>query len=164
MQLSLITAMAKNRVIGINNKLPWSLPADLLHFKRLTWGKTIIMGRSTFESIGRPLPGRTNIVLSRQAYQAPGCLVYHNIQEVLEHQKEEKEVFIIGGQNLYSQTLAYADRLYLTLIHHEFTGDTYFPEWNQDEWEVVEQEDFLPDAQNKYSYTFQSLRRCNCFA
>lgn len=159
MQLSIITAFDINRVIGLNNKLPWSLPADLLRFKRITWGKPIIMGRNTYESIGKPLPGRTNIILSRQSKEYPGCLVYHTLEEALESHKQEKEVFIIGGANLYGQTIARVDRLYLTIIHHQFEGDTFFPKWNLDEWEVIEQEECIPDSQNRFSYIFQTLKR-----
>lgn len=159
MQLSIITAISKNRVIGINNRLPWSLPADLLRFKRITWGKSIVMGRNTFESIRRPLPGRKNIILSRSKEEYAGCFVYTSLQEALEANKNEKEIFIIGGENLYRQTINIADRLYLTIIHHQFEGDTYFPEWNHLDWEILEQEDFVPDGKNPYSYTFQIFRR-----
>jgi dihydrofolate reductase len=156
-QLSIITAFDQNRVIGLQNRLPWSLPADLLRFKRLTWGKPIIMGRNTYESIGRPLPGRKNLILSRQFLEYPGCEVYSNLEEALAAHKDEKEIFIIGGENLYRQTLSRVDRLYLTLIHHQFEGDTYFPEWNYEDWEIIEQEEFVADSQNSYNYTFQTL-------
>lgn len=159
MQLSIITAIDKNRVIGLRNRLPWSLPADLLRFKRLTWGKPIIMGRNTYDSIGRPLPGRKNIILSRNHSDYAGCFVYGDLQEALEHHKDEKEIFIIGGENLYRQTVPLANRLYLTIIHHQFEGDTYFPEWDSNDWEVIEQEEFIPDSQNPYSHTFQILKR-----
>lgn len=159
MHLSIITAFDINRVIGFKNRLPWSLPADLLRFKRITWGKPIIMGRNTFESIGRPLPGRTNIILSRQQKEFNGCQVYQSLEDAIQMHKEEKEIFIIGGANLYEQTISKVDRLYVTVIHHEFEGDTFFPQWNHDEWEVIEQEDCIPDTQNKFSYVFQTLKR-----
>lgn len=159
MQLSIITAVDKNRVIGLGNRLPWVLPADLLRFKRITWGKPIIMGRNTFESIGRPLPGRKNIILSRTQANLQGCFVYSSLQEAIDSNLEEKEIFIIGGENLYRQTITFVDRLYLTLIHHEFKGDTYFPELDYSAWEIIEQEDFIPDSQNPYSHTFQILKR-----
>lgn len=158
-QLSIITALDRNRVIGLNNRLPWSLPADLLRFKRITWGKPIIMGRNTYESIKRPLPGRKNIILSRSKPNYPGCFVYSSLEEALEQQKDEKEVFIIGGENLYRQTISIVNRLYLTIIHHQFEGDTYFPEWDLAEWEIIEQEEHIPDPQNPYSHTFQILKR-----
>lgn len=159
MQLSIITAMDKNRVIGNKNKLPWVLPADLLHFKHITWGKTILMGRRTFESIGRSLPGRKNIVLSRQDFTGPGCTVYCDLEKAIQDNTAEKEIFIIGGENLYRQTLQRVNRLYLTTIHHEFNGDAFFPEWDPSEWEIIEEEDFRPDANNQYHYTFQTLKR-----
>lgn len=158
-QLSIITALDINRVIGFDNRLPWVLPADLLRFKRITWGKPIVMGRKTHESIGRPLPGRTNIILTRHPQEYSGCLVYTSLEEVLETYQAEKEIFIIGGANLYEQTINLADRLYLTIINHQFEGDAYFPEWNKDEWEVLEQEECLPDGQNQFSYIFQTLKR-----
>lgn len=159
MQLSIITAIDKNRVIGHQNKLPWSLPADLIRFKRITWGKPIIMGRHTFDSIGKPLPGRKNIVLSRSGFAHPGCHVYTDLQQAIRDNEHEKEVFIIGGEKLYQQTIAIAHRLYLTIIHHEFEGDSFFPEWDQSNWEIIEQEEFIPDGQNPYSHTFQILKR-----
>lgn len=159
MQLSIITAFDINRVIGFKNQLPWSLPADLLRFKRITWGKPIIMGRNTYESIGKPLPGRTNIILSHQEKVYPGCVVFHSFEQAIETLLDEKEIFIIGGANLYEQTLSKVDRLYLTIINHEFRGDTYFPKLNFEEWEVIEQEECIPDNQNKFSYVFQTLKR-----
>ncbi|MBA2655220.1 MAG: dihydrofolate reductase [Gammaproteobacteria bacterium] len=143
----------------MRNRLPWSMPADLLRFKRITWGKPIVMGRNTYESINRPLPGRKNIILSRNQTSYPGCFVYPSLQEALDNNKLEKEIFIIGGENLYRQTISIADRLYLTIIHHQFEGDTFFPEWNYSDWEVLEQEEFVPDSQNPYSHTFQILKR-----
>ncbi len=159
MQLSIITAIDKNRVIGNGNRLPWSLPADLIRFKRITWGKPIIMGRNTYDSIGRPLPGRKNIILSRRNESVPGCLVFGSLLDAIENNQNEKEVFIIGGQKVYQQTISMVDRLYLTIIHHEFQGDTFFPEWSYDDWEILEQEEFIPDSHNKYSHTFQILKR-----
>jgi dihydrofolate reductase len=158
-QLSIISAIDKNRVIGMNNQLPWSLPADLLRFKRITWGKPVIMGKNTFNAIGKPLPGRQNIILSRNKLEQPGCLVFNSLQQALELVRDEKEIFIIGGENLYQQTIHLADRLYLTIIHHQFEGDSFFPEWNYEDWEIIQQEEFIPDSKNKYSHTFQILKR-----
>jgi dihydrofolate reductase len=158
-QLSIITAIDKNRVIGMNNRLPWSLPADLLRFKRITWGKPVVMGRKTFVSIGKPLPGRKNIILSTNKLEYSGCFIYSSLQAAIDELQDEKEIFIIGGENLYRQTLVMAEKLYLTIIHHQFEGDSFFPEWNYADWEILEQEEFIPDGQNKYSHTFQILKR-----
>lgn len=159
LQLSIITALDKNRLIGVDNRLPWRLPADLVRFKRITWGKPIIMGRCTYESIGRPLPGRTNIILSRSQSAIPDCLVYNNLEDALAAHQHEKEIFIIGGANLYQQTITRANRLYLTIIHHQFVGDTYFPAFDVNDFEVIEQEECIPDNQNQFSYVFQTLKR-----
>lgn len=139
MTLSIIAAMAQDRVIGRDNQLPWRLPADLKRFKQLTMGHTLLMGRKTYESIGRPLPGRTTVVVSRQAGYAPaGVTVAGSVDEALA--VATGEVFIAGGAEIYRQTLARADRLYLTLIDASFPGDTWFPEWNPADWHEVARE------------------------
>jgi dihydrofolate reductase len=140
--ISLIAAMARNRVIGQGGALPWNLPDDLQRFKRLTVGHTVIMGRRTHESIGHPLPGRTNIVVSRQAdYSAPGCIVVHDLGCALRNQtSDEDEIFIIGGAEIYRQALPIADRIYLTTVHPEICGDTRFPEFSMDEFTEIESE------------------------
>ncbi len=139
---SLISAVAKNRVIGINNTLPWRLPEDLQHFKRLTLGHHIIMGRKTFESLGRPLPGRTSVVISRDAaYALPeGCLLAGSIAEALSLCGDDPEVFCIGGAQLYAQALPLADRLYLTEIDADFEGDAWFPEFDRGLWHETARE------------------------
>lgn len=140
MRLSLIAAMASNRVIGRDNALPWRLPPDLKHFKRLTLGHCVIMGRKTFESMGKPLAGRTNIVITRNhEYWPEGVKIAHTVQGALALARGE-EVFIIGGAEIYRQTLPVADRLYLTLIEKDFDGDTRFPEYPESEWELVSEE------------------------
>jgi dihydrofolate reductase len=160
MMISIIAALGRNKVIGKNNKLPWKLPADLKHFKELTLGKPIIMGQKTFESIGKPLPGRTNIILSLdENFKPSGCIVAHSLQEALEATKGAKEVMIAGGASVYKQFLPLADRLYLTLIDADFEGDAYFPEFNWGDWEIIEKIENQPDKENPYKYTFLTLQR-----
>lgn len=147
--------MDENRLIGANNQLPWHLPADLALFKRTTMGKPIIMGRKTFESIGKPLPGRRNIVITRDStYHVPGCETCHGIDAALETCSADDEVMLIGGASLYQQTLALASCMYITRIHHQFSGDTWFPEFSADSWKVVEEQDFAADKSNAYSFSF----------
>ncbi|MDQ7054475.1 MAG: type 3 dihydrofolate reductase [candidate division KSB1 bacterium] len=158
--LSIIVAIARNRVIGRGNRLPWHLPADLRHFKQTTMGHPIIMGRKTYESIGRPLPGRQNIVITRNRdYYAEGCLVVHSLQEALAAVPDAEEVFIIGGASLYREALPLADRIYLTLVDAEVEGDTVFPELDASEWREVQRETFAPDEKNPYGYAFVELVR-----
>ena len=160
MKLSVIVAMAANRVIGHENRLPWHLPADLKHFKATTLGKPVLMGRKTWESIGRPLPGRINIVITRDtAYEADGCVVVHSLDEAIRAAGETAEAMVIGGAELYRQALPLANKLYLTLVHGEFTGDTRFPQWRQDEWREIERVDHEPDESNLHAYSFLTLER-----
>jgi dihydrofolate reductase len=160
MRLALIVAMAENRVIGRNNQLPWRIPADLRHFKALTLGKPVIMGRKTYESIGRPLPGRNNIVISADSgYQAEGCQVVHSVEQALEAAGSCEEAMIIGGANLYRQTLENADRLYLTLVKAEPEGDTWFPEIELQQWREIERQAHTADESNEYDYDFVVLER-----
>lgn len=155
MKISLIVAQSKNHVIGKNNKMPWHLPADLKNFKNITMGKPIIMGRRTFESIGKPLPGRRNIVISRDTHlQIAGCDVFHSIEDALSSVKNESEVMIIGGANLYAQTISCAHTIYLTVIDAEFDGDTFFPALS-DGWVLQSEEKFSADEKNHYAYCFQ---------
>lgn len=147
--------MANNRVIGKNNQMPWHLPADLGHFKAVTLGKPIIMGRKTYESIGRPLPGRKNIVISRNAdYSLEGCEVVSSLEEALELVNDVEEVMIIGGGYLYSQTLPQADKLYLTFIDLDVNGDTLFPEFEHLKLSEVKREKHLKNEKNPYDYQF----------
>ena len=152
--LSLITAMDSNRLIGNNNSLPWHLPADLAFFKATTMGKPVIMGRKTFASIGKALPGRQNIVVTRDCnFDAPDCEVASSIDAAITLVDNAKEVMLIGGASLYQQTIDVADIIYLTLIHHEFKGDTWFPEINPDFWKLVSQDDFEADEKNSFAYS-----------
>jgi dihydrofolate reductase len=152
--------MSRNRVIGRNNTLPWRMPADLQHFRRVTTGHHIIMGRKNHEDIGKPLPGRTNIVITRQTdYPAPGCLVVHSVRDALAAAAGDSEVFIIGGAMLYEQTLALADRLYITEIDADIEGDTFFPEFDRAEWREDCREIHGADENNPYPYSFITLAR-----
>ncbi len=158
--LSLIVAMDERRVIGQDNALPWHLPADLAHFRRTTMGKPIVMGRKTHTSIGRPLPGRRNLVVTTNPhYDAPGCEIVAGIDAALVACAEADEVMLIGGATLYAQTLARADRLYVTLIHHRFDGDTWFPEFDSAAWRVENRQDFAPDHSNPYPFSFIKFTR-----
>ena len=159
MSLSIIAAMSVNRVIGRNNKLPWRLSADLKRFKKLTLGHSLLMGRKTFESIGRPLPGRTTVVITHQNHYAPPhVLVAHSVEEALKMATGE-EVFIAGGAQLYRQTLALASRLYLTVLDKEFEGDAYFPEFDPSEWELVSRECHEPSDELSCPYRFLVYER-----
>jgi len=154
-KLSIIAAMAENRVIGVNNTLPWRLPADLKHFRQITTGHHVIMGRRNYESIGKPLPGRTNIVVTRnREYRAPGCVVTHSLAEALSCAQADPEIFIIGGAELYREAFADADRLYLTLVHANIGGDTWFPEFDTDRWDEISRERHESDDKNPYAYSF----------
>jgi dihydrofolate reductase len=154
-RLSLIVAMDENRLIGNDNQLPWRLPADLAFFKRTTMGKPIIMGRKTFDSIGRPLPGRRNIVITRDTeFSAEGCEVVHSIEAALAGCSDHDELMLIGGATLYEQTLDQVSCMYVTRIHHSFSGDTWFPEFDVRHWKISEQQDFDPDQSNSFAYSF----------
>jgi len=160
MRLALIAAMAGNRVIGRDNQLPWRLSADLRHFKALTMGKPVIMGRNTHESIGKPLPGRSNIVVTRDPhYRAPGCQVVHSLEQALQAAAGHAEVMVIGGAELYRQTLQRADRLYLTLVKAEVQGDALFPELDWSRWRELQRESHPADTSNEYDYDFVVLER-----
>lgn len=160
MIISIIVAIGNNRVVGINNALPWNLPADMEHFRKVTMGKPVIMGQKTFESIGKPLSNRTNIVLTRDNnFQPQGCIITHSIDEALNAANEFEEVIIIGGVSIYAQFLPLADRMYLTLIHEDFAGDAYFPEFDYNDWNELERIDHEPDNNNPYKYSFIVLER-----
>lgn len=158
--LSIIVAVGESNVIGKDNQLIWHLPRDLKHFKETTTGHYIIMGRKTFESNGRPLPNRTNVILTRdKGYNAEGCIVVHSLEEAINLAKDDPEPFIIGGGVIYEIAMPLVDRIYLTQIHHKFEGDTFFPEINMDEWIEVEKRVFEPDEKNKYPFTISTLDR-----
>lgn len=159
-KITLIVAMDKNRVIGYHNQLPWQLPADLKHFKRRTLGMPVIMGRKTYESIGKPLAERRNIILSRQRdLVIPGCEVVGSWQEMLKVLHSDSEIMVIGGAAIFQQALAYATHMSLTFIDHEFVGDTFFPQWNENEWLEVSREIHEPDEKNPYHYEFVDFER-----
>ena len=160
MPLALIAALARNRVIGRDHRLPWHLPADLRFFKQTTMGKPLLMGRRTWESIGRPLPGRRMIVLSRDpACHAPGCAVVRSLDEALKVAGAVPEIMVIGGAMLYRQTLPLARRLYLTRVDADVPGDAWFPEWNEKDWRLVWEEARPADADHAWACRFQQMER-----
>jgi dihydrofolate reductase len=155
MRISYIFAMDRNRVIGKDNQLPWRIPADLKFFKETTMGHTIVMGRKTYESIGKPLPGRTNVIMTQNPdYKVEGCEIVHTIEELLERYGEE-EIIVTGGSELFRLFMPYVSKMYITSIEHEFEGDTWFPEINEDEWQMTWREQGIKDEKNPYTYYFQ---------
>ena len=160
MQISIIAAMGANRVIGYRNKLPWHLPADLKHFKSVTMGKPMIMGRKTWASIGRPLPGRRSLVVTRDPmFRAEGCDIAHSFDAALKLAEPAGEVVVIGGAQLFKEALPRADRLYLTIIDHLFQGDVYFPPVDATLWREVSRDEHLSDPANLYHYRFLIYER-----
>ena len=160
MIISLIAAVSENNVIGKDNKLPWHLPADMKYFRDTTMGHCVIMGRKNYDSIPlkyRPLDGRTNIVVTRQSdFKAEGCVVVNSMEDALNESKKrnESEVFIIGGADIYRQTIAIADKIYYTRIHHTFEGDAFFPVVDGAKWKLNGQRDIQADEKNKFSFSF----------
>jgi dihydrofolate reductase len=174
--VSLIAAMARNRVIGVQNKLPWHLPEDLRYFRRVTQGHPVVMGRKTYESIGRLLPGRENRIVSRQPdYQVEGARVFADLREACEAaplavsgaaggteagtEAGAQEIFVIGGAQIYGEALAYADRLYITQIDAEVAGDAYFPEWEAGQFVEISRETHAADGERAYGFAFVVLER-----
>jgi dihydrofolate reductase len=159
--ISLLVARDENGVIGINNQLPWHLPADLAYFKRVTMNHKIIMGRKTFQSIGRILPGRENIVLTRDpSFSYEGCTVLHSIDEMLQkYEHLNEEIFVIGGSEIFKEILPHAKRLFITEIHHAFEGDTFFPDIDSSEWKVISNEPGVKDDRNPYDYEYVVYER-----
>lgn len=154
-RLSIIAAMAQNRVIGIGNTLPWRLPADLAHFKALTMGHHMVMGRKTYESLGKPLPGRTSVIVTRDAaFSAPGCVVVHSLGEAVAACEGDAEAFFIGGADMYRQALDVAQRLYLTEVKTAVAGDAWFPEFDRTVWREVARTRCLADEKNPHDYDF----------
>lgn len=152
--------MDNNRVIGIDNKLPWRLPADLKNVKRITMGHPIIMGRKNYESIGKPLPGRRNIILTRDKdYSAAGCEIVHSVSEIYKVCGGEEEIFIFGGEQIYKLFLPFTQKIYLTRIHSQFEGDTFFPEVDFNDWEEIIFEKGITDEHNPYSYSFHVYKK-----
>lgn len=159
-RIAIIAAVAENRVIGIDNVLPWRLPDDLKHFRRLTTGHHVLMGRKNYESIGGPLADRTNLVLTRNSgYSAPGCRVVTSIEQALEIARDDPETFVIGGADVYAQTLDRADRMYLTLVHAVVEGDTLFPAFEANQWAELERDDHDADARHAHAYSLVTLER-----
>ena len=162
MIISIIVATAKNQVIGKHNDIPWYLPADLKYFKKTTLNHHIIMGRNCYESIGRPLPKRTNIILTRNPfYVASNCLVAHSMEEALKIAQDngETEAFIIGGGEIYKESLPYTDRVYLTAVDLEVDGDVFFPKLDSKEWKEISSEAHLAEGKNEYDYVFKTYHR-----
>jgi dihydrofolate reductase len=163
--VSLVVAMARNQVIGRDNALPWRLPADLMHFKAVTWGKPILMGRKTFESIGKPLPGRANLVLTRdRGWMAAGVLVAHSLDEALERAKNAPELAGIGGAEVFRLLMPLATRIHLTRIDADIAGDTVFPPIDHSEWAETDSRQFAADERNAFDMTFVTLERVRAAA
>ncbi len=158
--LSLIVAMDEQGLIGIHNRLPWRLSSDLKNFKRITLGKPVVMGRKTYESIGRPLPGRENIIMTRNKnYQADGATVFNALEDMYAHCSEVDEALIIGGAALYRQTLDKAARIYLTEVHTRLAGDAFFPDFDRSRWREVERREFGSDEKNEFAFSLVVLER-----
>ena len=158
MSFSIIAAIAANNVIGKDNKLPWNIPEDLAHFYKIIYGKPVVMGLKTYESIGGAIKNSQNIVLSRNhSLQLSDCVVVHSVSDVLDlYQDYTKEVMVIGGADIYQQFLPFVDRMYLTFIHKDIDGDVYFPKWQKDEWIVTDKRD---SKSSLYSYSFVVLQK-----
>lgn len=158
--LSIVVALTENNVIGTANSLPWRMSDDLKRVKALTMGHHLIMGRKTYESIGRPLPGRTTVIITRQSdYQAEGCLVVSSLKDAIEVAKNDTEAFVFGGGEIFKEALPLTDRLYLTRLHTTIKGDTHFPEINFSEWNVLDQKEFKADEKNQFDCTVMVLER-----
>ncbi len=162
MSISIISAVAKNGVIGIKNGLPWKLAGDLKYFSKITTGKTVLMGRNTFLSIlnilDQPLPNRRNLVLSEKKDDITGAEIFDSWQKVLDLAKNE-EIFVIGGANVYKQAIPFADKLYITKVNCSPEGDVFFPEFNKNDWHLINEEPHLKDEKNEYNYTFKVYER-----
>ncbi len=153
--ISFVVAIGQNNVMGKDNAIPWHIPADLKFFKKVTMGHPIVMGRKTYDSIGKPLPGRENIIMTRnQHYAQEGCTIIHTVEELLKLEEKNEEVCVIGGAEIFKITFPHADRLYLTKINHEFEGDTFFPDFDESEWKIISEEKGPKDEKNPYDYTF----------
>lgn len=159
--INIIAAISRNRVIGENGQLPWKLPEDMRHFVKITSGCPVVMGRKTFESIGKPLKNRTNIILTRDAnYQKEGCLTYHDILRVIDDFAREN-LMVIGGEEIYKLFLPYTDRIYLTYIDQDFQGDTFFPNFEDEKWVKESEERGIKNEENSYDYYFQTFVKKN---
>lgn len=157
--ISIIVAVAHNGVIGDKNALLWHISEDLKYFKALTTGHPVVMGRKTWESIGRPLPNRTNVVLTREERTFEGACTAHSLEEAVAMFAPDEEVFVIGGAQIYAEALPVADRLYLTRVEHDYEGDAHFPAWNEEEWQLVASESFACGAKYPYPFAFERYER-----
>ncbi|MDT7832361.1 dihydrofolate reductase [Flavobacteriaceae bacterium S356] len=160
--ITIIAAIGSRNELGKDNDLIWYLPADLKRFKKVTIGNYIVMGRNTYESIGKPLPNRTTVIITRnKSYTQEGCIVAHSIEEALEISKEQQHVFIIGGAEIYKQCLQndLVDRLDITRVHEQFEADVFFPEIDSKKWEIISREDHEADEKNKFDYSFISYQK-----
>ncbi|PIR87747.1 MAG: dihydrofolate reductase [Candidatus Harrisonbacteria bacterium CG10_big_fil_rev_8_21_14_0_10_45_28] len=159
-KISIIVAVAENRVIGRDNNLPWRLAGDLKKFKEITTGHTIVMGRKTFESIGRALPNRVNIVITRNlAYEAPGCVVVHSLEEALKASGDDEEIFIIGGAQIFELALPIVDRIYYTEVKARPEGRVLFPDFEKAQWDLAKKEEYFQDENNEFSFDFSIYER-----
>jgi len=164
-RVSIVAALARNRAIGRNNSMPWRLPEDLKRFKHLTMGHAVIMGRKTFESIGSALPGRSNIVITRSRDWSPtGCVVVHSLEAALAASEESREVFVIGGAQVYALAMPYAQHLYMTEIERDFPGDTFFPELERSHWREVSRERHISGGADTFDYAFVEYERISAAA
>ena len=159
MIVSAVVAISENHVIGKDNKLLWYLPKDLKHFKEITSGHTVIMGRKTYDSVGKPLPNRRNIIITRQPITIEGCEVVNSVEAALDLVKDKHEVFIVGGAEIYKLAMPLTDRIYLTIVHAEFEGDTFFPEIDERIWKEVSRQDHEADEKNSLAFSFITLER-----
>lgn len=162
MIISQIVAISANFVIAKNNKLPWDLPADMEYFKNVTWGHHVLMGRKNYEAEGKLLEGRINIIITRKSnYNVPGAYIFSNVEDGIDAARKagEKELFVVGGGQIYRQTLKYTDRLYLTVIHNEFQGDTFYKEFQNEHWETISQITYKADQKNPIDHTYYVMEK-----
>jgi dihydrofolate reductase len=158
--VTIIAAVGRNKALGKNNDLIWHLPADLKRFKEITRGHHVIMGRKTYESLGKPLPNRTNIIVSRNpGFKAEGCVVVGSLDEALREAESDPNPYILGGAQIYEQALQVADRMDLTLVHEDFEADAFFPDFSEDHWEETGRQDFEKDEKNPYDYSFVQYKK-----
>lgn len=160
MHISIVAAISQNWVIGNKNRLPWSIPGELKHFRDITWGKPIIMGRKTHEAIGRVLPGRENIILTKQhTFQKEGCIVFHDFKSLIDSFSNEKEYMVIGGAEVYQLFLPLASKMYITWIYHNFSGDCFFPSWDTKAWVLQTEQVHEVSPNNPYKFSYQIYKR-----
>ncbi len=157
--VSIIVAIARDGVIGNNNSLLWHITEDMRYFRAVTSGHAVVMGRKTYDSIGRPLPKRRNVVITRQDISIEGCEVAHSLEEALAMHSGEEEIFIIGGAEIYSLAMPLANRFYLTRVDASYSGDTHFPEWSAEEWQMISSENFERGAEFEHPFSFEVYER-----